>query len=198
MTLRKKYVNSHFINKTCKKCKKTYPRNDQHFYITNTSKIGFYNYHAQCIPCYCEGAKTYKKKNKTKNKEADIKYSTSENGFFRILWHGILGSKHGNEFVNYEEFFECWTEQKKVYGTKCPFYGFEMTRKRGVNVGTARKKATDTNISKDRILSSRPYSKKNIMFISWKANSEKCNISPKTAKRFLEIVKERYGTDEIY
>ena len=197
MTLRKKYINSSLINKTCKDCRKTYPRDDQHFYTTTTSKIGIYNYRPECITCGLKRSQLHKKKNKARKKETDIKYSESENGFFRELWHGIVRSKHGNDFKNYEEFFECWTEQKKVYGTKCPFYGFEMTRIKGLNIGKTRRKATDTNISKDRILSSNPYSKKNIMFISWKANSEKCNISPKTAKRYLEIVKERYGTDEM-
>ena len=192
MTLRKKYINSSLLNKTCTKCKKTYPRDDQHFYTKPTSRIGINNYYAQCITCYCDRTNTYKKKNKYEKREASFIYSISENGFFKEMWNGILRSVHGNDFTNYEDFFECWTEQKKIYGTKCPFYGFEMTRIKGLN------KATDTNISKDRILSSKPYSKKNIMFISWKSNREKCNISPKTAKRYLEIVKERYGTDEIY
>jgi hypothetical protein len=36
MTLRKKYINSSLLNKTCTKCKKTYPRDDQHFYTKPT------------------------------------------------------------------------------------------------------------------------------------------------------------------
>jgi hypothetical protein len=35
------------------------------------------------------------------------------------------------------------------------------------------------------------------MFVSWGINCSKGNITPKTAKRYLEIVKERYGTDEM-
>lgn len=197
MTLRKKFINSSLINKTCKTCKKTYPRDDQHFYTTPTSRVGIYNYSAKCITCYCEYSNKYKNKNKTKKAEADSIYLKSERGFFKQMWGNIVKSAHGNDFTNYEEFFKCWIEQQKVYGTKCPFYGFEMTRIRGLSLGKSNKKTTSTNISKDRIISSGPYSKKNIMFISWKANSEKRNISPKTAKRFLEIVKERYGTDEM-
>lgn len=66
-----------------------------------------------------------------------------------------------------------------------------MTRFRG------RGKSTPTNISKDRILSSLPYSKENIMFISWAVNNQKGHVSPQIAKKFLQFVKERFGTDEI-
>jgi hypothetical protein len=33
------------------------------------------------------------------------------------------------------------------------------------------------------------------MFISWKVNNEKGNISPEIAKQYLNFVKERFGTD---
>jgi len=59
-----------------------------------------------------------------------------------------------------------------------------MTRIKGTG------KATDTNISKDRILSSMPYGPKNIMFISWKANNEKGNVTPYLATRYLEFVNQ--------
>ena len=68
-----------------------------------------------------------------------------------------------------------------------------MTMIRNVN----NKKTIPTNMSKERILSTKGYSKENIMFISWGINNSKGNIAPKTAKRFLEIVKERYGTDAV-
>jgi hypothetical protein len=34
------------------------------------------------------------------------------------------------------------------------------------------------------------------MFVSWKVNNEKGNITPKIAKRYLEIVEERFGIDK--
>ena len=66
-----------------------------------------------------------------------------------------------------------------------------MTRFKG------RGKSTPTNISKDRILSSLPYSKQNIMFISWAVNNQKGHVSPQIAKKFLEFVKERFGFEVI-
>jgi hypothetical protein len=73
-----------------------------------------------------------------------------------------------------------------------------MTKIKGINVDGMTKKRTDTNISKDRILSSKPYSKENIMFVSWKVNNEKGNISPKIARQYLKFVEERFGKDENY
>jgi hypothetical protein len=75
----------------------------------------------------------------------------------------------------------------------CPYTKIEMTMIRH----TGNKKTISTNISRERILSTRGYSKKNLMFVSWGINNSKGNITPKTAKRYLEIVKERYGTDEM-
>ena len=196
-TLRKKFVNSSLINKTCGRCKKTYPRTKDFFYARDHQSIkGAFNFGSVCIRCKQEESKKWKKNNKEKNRQGWIKYKSTEKGHFKEMWHGIRKSTHGCEFKSYEEFFNCWIEQQKIYGTKCPYYGFEMTRTKGTNSLGERKKQTDTNISKDRILSSKPYNKENIMFVSWKVNNEKGNISPQIAKKYLQFVKERFGTDD--
>ena len=51
-------------------------------------------------------------------------------------------------------------------------------------------KATETNISVDRLVNSLPYAKGNIMFISWKANNEKAGISPYIAEKMLSFINE--------
>lgn len=197
-TLRKKFVNSNLINKTCRKCNKIYPRTKEFFYTTRHSSIeGAFNFESICITCSLEKSKKWKEKNRSKNAESHLKYKQTEKGHFNEMWQGIRKSCHGNEFKNYEEFFQCWEEQKKIYGMKCPYMDIEMTIIKGLNPHGERRKHSETNISKDRILSSRPYSKQNIMFVSWKANNAKGNVSPKIAKRYLEFVKERFGTDEV-
>jgi hypothetical protein len=198
ISLRKKFVNSSLINKTCGRCKKTYPRKKEFFYATKHQSIeGAVNFESFCITCKLEQNKKYKEKNRSKHAEAHLKYKQTEPGHFKEMWHGVKKSRHGNEFKNYEEFFQCWEQQKKIYGKKCPYTGIEMTIIKGLNLHGERKKSSETNISKDRILSSKPYSKQNIMFVSWKANNEKGNVSPKIAKKYLQFVKERFGTDEI-
>ena len=54
-------------------------------------------------------------------------------------------------------------------------------------------KRTMTNISTDRILSTKGYSPQNLIFTTWAYNSAKCSITPEMAKAFLRIVGERYG-----
>ena len=194
ITLRKKFVNSTLINKTCNKCNKTFPRTKEFFYAKkHRSLLGALNFESWCISCDNEKCKKWKEKNKLKKKQGDYKYRNSEKGYFRELFQSVKKSAHGCEFKTYDEFFNCWKEQEKIYGMKCPYTGIEMTRIKCTNTG----KKTLTNISKDRILSSRPYSKQNLMFVCWEINSSKGNISPKTAKRYLELVKERFGTDDV-
>jgi hypothetical protein len=55
-----------------------------------------------------------------------------------------------------------------------------------------------TNISPDRILKWKGYTKENVIFTSWYWNNIKNQITPGIAKTFLSIVKARYGTEEIY
>jgi hypothetical protein len=197
-SLRKKYINSSLTNKTCKKCGNTYPRTPEFFYARKHHSVkDNFNYWGWCINCEGERNLKWKKENKEKKHETHIKYLNTDRGYFKELWQSVKKSVHGCEFKNYDEFFNCWKEQEKIYGMKCPYTGVEMTRIKGINENGLRKKSTDTNISKDRILSSRPYSKENIMFISWAINNKKGDINPKIAKQYLQFVKERFGTNEI-
>ena len=68
-------------------------------------------------------------------RERQQKYLSTEKGYFKELWQSCRKSTHGCLFRNYEEFFECWEDQKKIYGMKCPYLGIEMTRIKGLNNG---------------------------------------------------------------
>jgi hypothetical protein len=76
---------------------------------------------------------------------------------------------------------------------KCPATGVEMTTKRFFNKPGERKNKCMTNISVDRILSSKNYSPKNLIFTTWQYNCDKGGLSPKGARFFLKIAEERYG-----
>jgi len=189
--LRKKFVNSALTYKTCRTCKKEYPRDENYFYKRkHPSNLNAVWYENNCIVCENKRSKKWKVHNTQKRYASDLRYMMSKKGYFNQLWQGIVKSRHGNEFTNEAEFIKCWERQEKIWGMKCPILGIEMTMIKGKG------KPTDTNISKDRILSYKPYSKQNIIFVSWKANNMKGNISPFIAKKYLEIVKERYGTDD--
>ena len=140
---------------------------------------------------------TWKKNNIEKVRTQERKYRQGERGYFQEMWNGIKKSKHGHNFEDFEDFFQCWLDQKAIYGMVCPATDVTMTMvRRAYNTGVG-KKRTQTNISRDRILCSRGYSKQNLIFTTWGYNNSKCNLSPKGAKAFLRIVRERYGTDEV-
>ena len=141
-------------------------------------------------------AKEWRINNKERYKESVKKHFNTERGYFRTLWETTKQSGKHNSFKDFDDFYNHWLKQKKIYGMKCPATGVEMTMKKMFN-GTGEFKRCVTNISKDRILSSMGYSHQNLIFTSWNYNSAKCNITPKMAKTYLKIVKERYGTDEV-
>jgi hypothetical protein len=149
-----------------------------------------------------EYQKNYRKNNKEKTKKSQSDYYNSERGYFVALWstlNRLNGRKkwktieQKNGFKNFDEFYNHWLKQKSVYGLKCPATGVKMTTKRFFNKPGERKTKCMTNISVDRILSSKNYSPKNLIFTTWQYNCDKGGLSPKGARFFLKIAEERYG-----
>ena len=142
----------------------------------------------------------YRKDNREKIQARQNIYYNTERGFMIALWNSIKKSsrkhKRINKFKDFDEFYNHWLEQKSRYGMKCPATGVEMTTIRGENK-PGEYKTVMTNISTDRILSTKGYSPENLIFTTWKYNCAKSNITPKMAQAFLTIVKERYGTEDI-
>ena len=135
----------------------------------------------------------WRKNNKEKYDEARKKRLNTERGFMRALWQSVKDSGKHNSFKDFDDFYNHWLEQKKIYGMKCPATGVELTTKVLFNE-KGKYKRCQTNISKDRILSSMGYSHQNLIFTSWKYNKSKCDFTPEMARAFLKIVEERYGS----
>jgi len=127
------------------------------------------------------------------------KYANTERGFIVKLWNSIKKSskKHNriNEFKDFNEFYNHWLKQKATYGMRCPATGVEMTHTTGTNKPGEHKRIM-TNISTDRILSTKGYSPQNLIFTTWAYNCAKCNITPEMARAFLRIVGERYESEK--
>ena len=123
-------------------------------------------------------------------------YYNTERGFMMKLWNSIKKSskKHNriNEFKDFDKFYDHWLKQKATYGMRCPATGVEMTHTIGTNKSSVGNKRIMTNISTDRILSTKGYSPQNLIFTTWAYNCAKCNITPEMARAFLRIVGERY------
>ena len=187
MSLRKKYVNSSLTNKTCAKCGNTYPRTEEYFYRKkHHSNKNAFMYMSYCITCELKRTNKYKKNNKKRRAEKQLEYSQTERGYFISLFSSIKKSNKINLFRDFDEFIDCWHKQQEEYGEYCPYYPhIKMTRIRGKG------KPTETNISVDRLVNTLPYDKNNIMFISWKANNEKGNVSPYLAEKMLKFIENK-------
>ena len=135
----------------------------------------------------------YRKNNKEKIKKSVFIYSNSEKGYFVGLWNVIKRRKKLNLFKNFDEFYNHWLEQKAIYGMKCPATKEKMTTKRGFTKPGEKQKRCLTNISTDRIICTKKYTPKNLIFTTWRYNNAKHSITPKMAKAFLKIVEKRYG-----
>ena len=86
----------------------------------------YYQYNREKI---IEDTKEWKKNNEERYKESAKKRLNSERGFFRTLWDTTKRSSKHNSFKDFDDFFDHWLEQKKIYGMKCPGTGVEMTTK---------------------------------------------------------------------
>ncbi len=138
----------------------------------------------------------WRKNNKEKYDETTKKRLNSEKGFFARMWNDVKQKGDSNSFKDFDDFYNHWLEQKKIHGMKCPATGVKMTTKLLFNE-KGKFQRCETNVSKDQILSSMGYNRQNLIFTCWNYNRSKCSITPKMAKAFLKIVKERYGTDDI-
>ena len=187
--------------KTCNRCGKEYPKDKDHFYPVTDKRLGYSKENPGwsyiCIPCENKRTNKYKELNPEKIWKRSTKYGETPHGFLTNMWNDMKKSKDGVDFKNFGEFWEHWEEQVRTYGMKCPYLGIEMTMIRGKSRAAGKLVVTLTNVSRDKILPSRPYSKKNLVFVSWKANAKKHDITPRIARRFLSFVKERYGTEDV-
>jgi hypothetical protein len=138
----------------------------------------------------------WRKNNKEQYEESIKKRLNTERGFMRILWQSVKNSGKHNSFKDFDDFYNHWLKQKKIHGMTCPATGVEMTTKALFNE-KGKFKRHGTNISRDRILNSMGYSRQNLIFTCWNYNRAKGDFTPKMAKTYLKIVKERYGTDEM-
>jgi hypothetical protein len=199
-SLRRKFVNSNLANKTCKICKKEYPRNDQFFYVDKeqtAKKLNIIVYASYCIRCHNEINIKWKKRNGTKKRTTEKRYNESERGFLVNMFNSMKKRENyiASEFPDKEAFIQYWKEQKVRTGWICPGTGITMTTK--IPTMNIKKSNNPTNLSSDRILPWVGYTKKNLIFTCWKYNNDKNAMTPKMAKAYLRIVKERYGTDEM-
>jgi len=111
-----------------------------------------------------------------REKQRHAKYSASPEIFLSRAYQMIkqesarLIRKRRPVTITFEEFMETWAAQKKKYGLICPISKQEMTYQQGLG-------NLETNISIDRIDSSKNYDLGNIQFICRRVNTMKHNAT---------------------
>jgi len=193
MSLRKKFVNSKLVNKICKRCGETFPRDDQHFYITRPYPETRWD--CYCITCRNKKTDEWKKQNKGRIAEIRLKYLKTDKGYFGEMFNQMKKSKYydKSEFPDTESLIKHWHQQKEKTGFICPGTGVTMTMIKGRGMHNK----CLTNISKDRLLPWENYTKQNTIFVAWKFNNDKKSITPKNATAYLKLVEERFNTVEL-
>jgi hypothetical protein len=131
----------------------------------------FHKSRADCKDCY----------RITKNK-----YLKTETGFLNAIYSGMKSKKRKKGklpscHLTKEEFLNLWELHKKIYGMKCYYLGIDLKFER-------RSDALRMNqVSVDRIDSTRPYHKDNIVFCSSLANNMKGHCNLEIAKKNVTL-----------
>jgi len=127
------------------------------------------------------------------------RFSTEE-GYFKKMFHKMKKSRHKVEFESWEELLEHWHRQQAIYGMRCPITGDLMTTIRKMEKGNQGVR-TRTNISPDRLLSSMNYTKQNVLFVTVEFNLAKGPLkghrvhhlfNSQIADNYLKILRERF------
>ena len=148
--------------RTCSKCKET--KIIFKFHWKNDRYKGKHRYRiqAECSEC--------------REKQRHAKYSASPEAFImrsiqRIRQESARYKKRRKRVaLTMDQFMEEWRQQYKKHGLICPLSGQEMTYVQGLG-------DLETNISIDRIDSSKVYEKGNVQFICRRVNGMKQEFS---------------------
>ena len=160
--------------KACSTCKKIYPRTKKYFFTrSNGPNDGLCS---QCKQC------KYK---------VNIKSIQKEKCFLRDVYHSTKTRARNKsiefEFKTFEEFYQHWLNQKKIYRWYCPVTRVKMTTIRGLGSS----KTTLTNVSCDRQNPDEGYTKENVDFITWDFNNRKHSMRPSDMEKYLAYLKTR-------
>jgi hypothetical protein len=113
-----------------------------------------------------------------KNKKEQM--STKEGHIQNFLWHARNRAKTKE--------LECSVSLEyliKIAPTHCPVFGYELSWAK------LDKKANYNSPSLDRINSNLGYTKENVQWLSWRANSIKNNLTEEEAKQFAIWILKR-------
>ena len=174
------------MKKKCSRCGEVKSLTD--FYKDKTSKDG---HHVHCINCILL---SINKRGKT------------EEGFLRRRYNNILQAhKNGSIkrdkksahqcYFTFEEFLAAWEKHKSIYGMRSAWGPHHLPITmiyRGRSGGQKGEKNCGSNLSPDRLDSSKPYTIQNLIFIRADENSRKKNTTYEDCKIQIRLHEERF------
>ena len=191
------------MNKKCSKCGEVKSIDD--FYKRKSYKDG----HAyECKICACKYAKKHRENNKEKYREYERKNRSKEKGFLKKQFSNIRrrarikkDEKHQCYFT-YEEFDNAFQKHKEKHGMKSAWGPphLEITTihqlNEGLGKGCKNRGLTQihckSNLSADRLDSSKPYTIQNLIFIRADENNRKKDTSYDDCKIQMRLHEERF------
>ena len=169
------------MKKRCTACRETKSLTD--FYKNKSSKDG---YHLHCIKCILL---SINKKGKT------------EEGFLRKRYNAVSQSHRRGYpcYFTFEEFGEAFKKHLKKHGMRSAWGPHHLpitmihqgrrVKRRGKKKGQT---LTDSNLSADRLDSSKPYTIQNLIFIRGDENSRKKNTTYEDCQAQIKLYEERF------
>ena len=136
----------------------------------------------------------------------DVEYKSTELGYLKDRYRNI-GMKRGPKCCfTFDEFFATWKKHKSIYGMRSAWgpgidhleqhlpitmihKGEGQVGKMGCLKGAKR---TGSNLSADRLDSSKPYTIQNLIFIRGDENSRKKNTTYEDCKIQIKLHEERF------
>jgi len=168
------------MKKKCSACKEVKFIAD--FYKNKNSKDG---HHLQCAECILLSID---------------KKARTEEGFLRRRYNNISQSPRHQCYFTFEEFQEAFKKHLKKYGMRSAWgpHHLPITMiHKGIRFGTrGRKKGqspTHSNLSPDRLNSSKPYTIQNLIFIRFDENSRKKDTTYEDCLAQIKLYEERFG-----
>ena len=191
------------MRKKCSKCGEVKSIDDFH-----KSKIYKDGHKYQCAICSSEYAKKHRAKNKEKYREYERKNRSKERGFLKKQFRSILrrarvkkDEKHQCYFT-YEEFDNAFQKHKKRHGMKSAWGPphLEITTIHQLIEGSGhgcknrglKQIHSKSNLSADRLDSSKPYTIQNLIFIRADENNRKKDTTYGDCKIQMRLHEERF------
>jgi hypothetical protein len=166
-------------NKKCGSCKQV--KSLSNFAMERQKKDG-YSY-------YCRSCKNKK----------DVEYRSTEIGYMKARYHKMYRKQKATKrLLTFEEFMAAWEKHKSIYGMKSAWgpgvHNLEQHKPiTMICSGKGEAKRIESNLSIDRLDSSKDYMVQNIIFIRVDENSRKKDTSYKDCKIHIKLHEERFG-----